>query len=160
RIKRGTNRPRHWIIAMGAMGAIVAFTAGNSHALSVAYANNNNGTLEIVRTTDEGADVFRFDIPPGVLRTVLESYEKVTGIKVESDNKGLFDVASPGVSGMMSSEQALQKILAGTGVSYTFKNPRLIALELHAEGAVVNVDQSDVKIVSSPKYTEPLRNIP
>ena len=54
------RRPRHWIIAMGAMGAIVAFTLGGSHKMMVAYAQDNNGTLEIVRTTDEGADVSRF----------------------------------------------------------------------------------------------------
>ena len=145
---------------MGAMGAIVAFTLGGSHKMMVAYAQENNGTLEIVRTTDEGADVYRFDIPPGVLKTVLESFEKTTGIKVDADNKDIFDVASPGVSGMFSSEQALQKILAGTGVSYTFKGTRQVALELHAEAAIVDVRQSDAKIVSSPKYTEPLRDIP
>jgi catecholate siderophore receptor len=160
RAKKARRGTRHWIIAMGAMGAIVAFTMGNSRQMMVAYAQENNGVLEVVRATDEGADVYRFDIPPGVLKTVLESFEKTTGIKVDAENKDVLDVASPGVSGMLTSEQALQKILAGTGVSYTFKGTRSVALELRAEAAVVTIEQSEAKIISSPKYTEPLRDIP
>lgn len=154
------RKPRHWIIAMGTMGAIVAFTMGGSRQMMVAYAQEDNGNLQIVSSVSEGADVYRFDIPAGVLRTVLESYEKTTGIAIETANKDVLDVMSPGVSGMLSAEQALQKILAGTGVSFTFKGAKAVALELRAEAATVEVEQSDARIVSSAKYTEPLRDIP
>lgn len=161
RNKAMSRKPRHWIIAMGTMGAIVAFTLGGSRDVMVAYAQENDGALQIVSTMNEGTDVYRFDIPAGVLRTVLEAYEKTTGIAVDTtSNKDILDVASPGVSGMLSAEQALQKVLAGTGVSFTFKGNKAVALELRAESAVVNVEQSEARIVSSPKYTEPLRNIP
>jgi catecholate siderophore receptor len=160
RNRSGKRGPRYWVVAFGTMGAIVAFTMGNSRAVRLGYAADRNGRVEIVNREAFGTDVYRFDIPAGTLKTALENFEKITGISFTLEKNDILEVPTPGVAGVFSAEQALQKILAGTGVSYTFKSAKAVLLEVHAEAAEVTVEAADAKIVSSPKYTEPLRDIP
>ncbi len=102
----------------------------------------------------------RFDIPPGTLGEVLTAFEKVTGISVEVQNEKMRDLASPGVSGIYSNEQALKQLLTGTGVSYSFADPKLVKLEIQAQSETVEVKSGGRVQLSSPKYTEPLRDTP
>ena len=101
----------------------------------------------------------RFDITPGPLGTALTSFEKVTGLTVEVANDNIRTLNSPGVSGVFSAEQALAQILHGTGVSYRFTGARAVALDLRIQVDAVEVT-GRMPSVSSPKYTEPLRDIP
>ena len=41
-------------------------------------------------------------------------------------------LASPGVVGRYSPEQALREILRGTGISYRFSDKQTVILEIHA----------------------------
>ncbi len=66
---------------------------------------------------------------------------------------------SPGVSGVYTVEQALKQILAGTGITYRVTAAETVTLELQGLAASVEVTGS-VSPPSSPKYTEPLRDIP
>ena len=69
---------------------------------------------------DELAQAQRsFDIPPQSLVGALAEFGQQSGMQV-SVSAGLAQgVASPGVSGSMTSVQALDRLLAGTGITYT-----------------------------------------
>ncbi|MEO6390775.1 MAG: TonB-dependent siderophore receptor [Pyrinomonadaceae bacterium] len=155
--KRG---PRYWILTVGAMGALVAFTVGNSRAVRIGYAAERNGRVEITDTSTVDRKILKFAIAPGRLEEVLEAFKSITGLTVTVEKPDMLNVTSGGVTGEFTAEQALQIVLAGTGISYSFEGSKSVALVIHAESATVTISDRDVKVISSPKYTEPLRNIP
>ena len=159
--KKGRRRgPRYWVIAFGAAGAIVAFTVGNSHRMFTTYAHERNGVLEISRSDDGKFTSIDFNIPAGKLREVLDAYRKKTGIEVTVSSDLILDLESPGVVGSLTAEQALKRIIEGTGVGYAFNDSRHARLVLEAEAANVDVVDTGARAVASTKYTEPLRDTP
>ena len=59
----------------------------------------------------------------------------------------------------MTAEEALRRLLAGTGVTYRFTAVATVTLDVSGPGESVDVVGDPVPL-SSPKYTEPLRNVP
>ncbi|MBC7901222.1 MAG: TonB-dependent siderophore receptor [Saprospiraceae bacterium] len=160
RNRTGKHGSRYWIVAFGTMGAIVAFTVGSSRAMNVAYAEHRDGGLAIGKRAGDDFSSIDFNIPAGTLREVIAAFQKKTNVEIKVENDSILGIASPGVVGNLNIEQALRQILNGTGVSYAFTGARTVLLNLQAESANVEIKGSDVKIVDSPKYTEPLRDIP
>src|SRR5262245_60276503 len=113
--RRGQRGPTYWV----AMGTLAAYTTGGSKTAMIAYAQESGG----LGKNDESAQtlaVRRFDIPPGPLSSVLDSFQSVTEMQVVVPNEAMLSLSSPGVSGLYSVEQALKQLLAGTGISYRF----------------------------------------
>ncbi len=137
---------------------IVAYTTGNSRHVSVAYAQNVGGSYRKA-AVDELAEKMGFHILAGPLSTVIEEFQKTTGVKISAEPE-IMTIDSPGVVGRYTIQQALDLILEGTGVSSIFIDSRNIKLEIRAQAASVEINGSDAEIVSSPKYTESLRNTP
>ncbi len=156
--KLAKRRPRAWILSTGIMGVLVAFTVGNSRDMMVAYASELNGKTEIVKKFKQQG--IEFNIPAGRLEDVIKVFQTLTGTQVKIEKTEIFDVRSNGVVGTFTVEQALQKILEGTGVSYSFKDSKTVLLELKAESATVEIKDENARAISSPKYTEPLRDTP
>src|ERR1700744_335125 len=117
--------PRYWV-AMGALAAYSA-TAGDKTALA-------QSQPEPVRQAQgnpvQALPAKRYDITPGPLTTVLESFETVAGIKVTAENQSLLGIQPPGVSGLYTVEQALQKLLADIGLDYSFQPDGSVLLSL------------------------------
>lgn len=149
------RKPRYWVVTVTALGVLVACSAGKSHAITLRYMAHDDPDAAA-----QAQQTKRFDIPRGTLGEVLTAFQNVTGVRVDLQNEKLRDIASPGVSGVYSTEQALKQILAGTGVSYVFSNANVVTLEIQAQSQVVNVLDAGNSQVTSPKYTEPLRNTP
>jgi catecholate siderophore receptor len=101
----------------------------------------------------------RFDIPPGTLRNVLAAFEAATKVKATLALHSLGDLQSPGVSGLHTAEQALEQILAGTGISYRFTAPNAVTLRLEAASEFVEV-QGSTALLSLRTFTESIRDIP
>ncbi|MGH9948262.1 MAG: TonB-dependent receptor domain-containing protein, partial [Pyrinomonadaceae bacterium] len=158
--RKGRRGPRYWIVAVGAMGSIIAFTVGNNRAMNVAYAENRDGGYVALRGPRNDFATIDFNIPAGSLRDVAAAFEKKTGVKITVENDNILTVTSPGVVGSFTVEQALRQILNGTGISYSFKGVRSVLLSVEAESASVEISGSEAKIIASPKYDGPLRNIP
>ena len=58
-------------------------------------------------------------------------------------------------------EQALQQLLAGTGVGFHLTGPAAVTLDLGSVSETVEVTgRASTGIVSSPKFTTPVRDIP
>jgi catecholate siderophore receptor len=103
----------------------------------------------------------RFDIPPGPLVDVLNRFAQTTGVMVTLSIESIGTIQSPGVTGLLTIERALDAMLAGTSVTFRFTSPNAAVLELRAPTESVDVTaRAPTAVVSSPKYTAPLREIP
>ncbi len=103
--------------------------------------------------------VQRFDIAPGPLETVISVFEKATAVSVRLSDERMRSLASPGVSGLFSAAQALEQLLAGTGLTYRFVAPGAVVLDVQGLAEAVEVT-GEAPSPSSPKFTEPLRDVP
>ena len=160
--RRKTRRhgAKYWVITVSTMGMLVAYSAGSSRAVTLRYVRGADPGIGSAFLQAQAQQTQRFDIPPGTLGEVLSAFEKITGISVEIQNEKMRDLASPGVSGIYSNDQALKQLLTGTGVSYTFADSRSVRLEIQAQSETVEVKGGGTIQLSSPKYTEPLLDTP
>jgi catecholate siderophore receptor len=152
--KRGCKgrRPSPWLVS----GALVAYGALGSRAVGRVQADTPS-FAESTGPADGRQPVRRFDVPAGTLADALKAYGEASGVGV-TIGSDVGAIVTSGVSGTFTPEQALRQLLAGTGVGYRFTSGDAVVVELRMRETV------DVTAVvakpASPKYTEPLRDIP
>ena len=163
RRKKNKNRnsnPGSWPVAYrwAAMGTLVAYSAVGTKTFNVARAQDvqrpgqANGSIS---QTQGSQPVRRFDIPAGSLDAVAAAFEQVTGISVSLSKEGFRTLASPGVSGVYTPEQALQKFLTNTGLTYRFASATAVLLDLKSVASTIEVTASGSALAAaSPKYSE------
>ena len=147
--------PKYWIVAIGAMGMLVAYCPRNSHNIVLGKVRDDS---KITATAPQ--QQMAFDIPAGTLESVLLVFQRTSGLQVVIPNEAMRSLPSPGVRGRHTSEQALREILRGTGVSYRFSDKQTVILEIHAGTASVDINDDGRVVLSSTKYTEPLLDTP
>ncbi|HEX2271428.1 MAG TPA: TonB-dependent siderophore receptor [Pyrinomonadaceae bacterium] len=155
RRRHGRRGPKYWIVAIGAMGVLVAYCPANSHNVVLGKAR-----LEDKPTVSEQQRQLVFDIPADTLEAVISKFQKIADLQVVIPNQAMRAIASPGVRGTFSPEQALREILRGTGISYRFTDKSTAILEIHTDTASVEVREDTRPVLSSPKYTQPLLDTP
>ena len=166
KIKAPRKKNKSWPAAYrwAAMGTLVAYSAVGSKSLNVARAQDvsGGGTANGPVAHTQGAQpVRRFEILAGPIDSVLATFEQITGIKSAVSQEGIRSVSSPGVSGLYTPEQALQKLLADTGLTYRFTAADAVALDLKTTASSVDVVTSvDALLTSTAKFTEPLLDTP
>src|SRR5688500_564464 len=143
--------PRYWIVAITAMGALVAYCPNRSH----------NIVLGKTRLSDEidaseQQRQIQFNIAADTLESVITKFQTTADIQVVIPNDAMRTLASPGVNGRYSPEQALREILRGTGISYRFADTKTVILEIHTEAESVEVRDDSRPMISSPKFTQPM----
>ena len=158
--ERGTIRPvrgkvRRWVSA-GKMGTLVVCTALGTTTISPVWALQVAEKSKAVYVENQTA-VRRFEIAAGSLGDVLNAYQTAAGWKVVLLKEGIRDLSSPGVSGSMTDEQALKRLLTDTGVTYRFTDAQTVTLDLRGPSDALSVT---AKELSSPKYMVPLRDLP
>ena len=136
------------------MGALIAYCPANSHNIVLGKARLDNDRAVQVQQQ------ITFNIPGGTLESVLLAFQKSSGLQVVIPNEAMRTLASPGVAGSYTSEQALREILRGTGISYRFSDKKTVILEIHAGTEEVEVRDEARVVLSSTKYTEPLLDTP
>lgn len=142
---------RNWIAA----GTIAAYTAGGGATKVVLAQNPTSANRKPAQTA---LPVVRFAIGEGALGDVIAEFQRLSGWTIEIPNEDMRGVASKGVSGQIPAEQALRQILAGTGLGYRITGATQAQLRFNE--VRIQVDVNDRAPVSSPRYTEPLRNLP
>jgi catecholate siderophore receptor len=163
--KAKTNYQNPWLIAhrWTAIGTVVACSAIGSKTMSVAHAQS----VPISQTQSQ-----RFDIAPGPLSDVLPQFSRAAGVTVTLSTDSIGTLASPGVSGTFTIQQALQHLLEGTSVTFRFTTPTAVTVQLrahtdsvevigHAPGADPYADPDapyKADRLSSTKFTEPVLN--
>src|SRR5262245_55445490 len=70
-----------------------------------------------------------FDIAPQPLGTALVRFSEATGIQLFLDSSVARGIQSPGVQGSMSRQEALNRLLAGSGLVYRFTNANTVTVE-------------------------------
>lgn len=139
---------------MGTMGMLIAYCPAKSHNIVLGKARLSEDAKVQVQQQ------IQFDIPAGTLESVLITFQKISGLQVVIPNEGMRPIASPGVSGLYSPEQALREILRGTGIDYRFSDKHTVILEIQAKTESVEIKDDSRVVLSSPKYTEPLLDTP
>src|SRR5579862_6631227 len=166
RIKSKTPRQQQknknsWPVAYrwAAMGTLVVYSAVGSKTFNVARAQ------DVTRTSTANGSVSlparRFDIPAGPLGEALAAFEQVTGFTVTVSKEGIRILPSPGVAGVYPDEQALQKLIADTGLTYRFTSTTAVSLDLKSVATSVEVTTSvDALASASPKFAQPILDTP
>jgi catecholate siderophore receptor len=163
---RRKSRQSSWPVAYrwAAMGTLVAYSAVGTKTFNLARAqdvtrpNPANGS---VSQTQGSQPVRRFDIPAGSLDSTLAAFEQVTGLSINYAKEGFRSLSSPGVSGVYTAEQALQRLLADTGLTYRYTAATAVTLDLKNVATSVEVTTSvDALAASSPKFSQPSLDTP
>jgi catecholate siderophore receptor len=153
RVRRRSSRAARSAqpLAAGALAACITVAqAGPALAQEKAEPRAAGGALQ------GQAPVLRFEIAAGRLGDALDAFRALTGAAV-SLPANVAELDSPGVAGVYTAEQALSRLLEGTGVAWRATGPAAYTLELRlAESVEVTARLRP----SSPKYTEPLRDLP
>ncbi|HEX5704167.1 MAG TPA: TonB-dependent siderophore receptor [Pyrinomonadaceae bacterium] len=152
--KRRLRGPRYWIVAMGTMGMLVAYCPAKSHQVILGKARLSEDS------TGQTPQQIQFDIPAGNLESVFTVFQKISGLQIVIPNEAMRAIASPGVTGRYSREQALREILRGTGIGYRFSDKQTVILEIQAKTESVEVKDDSGVVLSSTKYTAPLLDTP
>ncbi len=152
--ERRSRRTAPWVAA----GTLAAYTALGSRSAALAKGVEVDTTLEEAPAEQGQQPVLRYDIAAGALETVLAAYQSASGVVLTLPADSIKSLSSPGVSGVYTAEQALQKLLSGSGVTFRFSAPDAAALQVRLRESVEVT--ASVRAVASPKYTEPLRDIP
>jgi catecholate siderophore receptor len=175
-----SRRPRRRWVAVGAFAATTALAARMPAAAASLPPEFQGRTLDPLPATwlrepdekhprlvpamvarhDDGQPpaVTRFDIAPGPLATVIAAFEKITGYTVTLSDPALGEIASPGVSGVTTVDQALAQLLTGTGVSAKETGLRRVTLEL--AGVNESLEVTPAPRVASARYARPLAETP
>lgn len=83
----------------------------------------------------QAAAVRTFAIPPQPLADALTLFGQQAGVQVTARGDAVRDVRSPGVDGAMSVDQALGRLLAGTGLGYRIAPGGTVTVEAVAPAA-------------------------
>mgnify|MGYP001809819925 CR=1 FL=1 len=123
------NFPRQWQTFRGLLMAATVLTAATVAAAAAA---------EEARTTSVAqAQQRAFDISAQSLTDALALFGRQSGMQVSADSALIRGVSSPGVSGTMTPEQALTRLLAGTGIAYRLNGNTAMLEKAAATGALI-----------------------
>ena len=104
------------------------------------------------------ASTVEFNIQPGPLDDVIAAFQAATGVKVTLGLDSLGQIQSPGVTGRLTPERAVQTMLAGTSLAFRATSPGHFTIEVPSRSESVEVTAA-LPTVQSPKYSVPLRDI-
>ncbi|HET8728196.1 MAG TPA: secretin and TonB N-terminal domain-containing protein, partial [Alphaproteobacteria bacterium] len=114
---------------------LLATTASVSMAAAPALAASSVAAEVAQRETQN------FDIPAQPLAQALLRFSRETGIELFFDDVIARGINSPGVRGSFAREDALRRILAGTGLTYRFTNANTATLQKPAAASGAGVMQ-------------------
>ncbi len=121
--KKRLRRARYWVVALGTMGMLVAYCPAKSHQVILGKARLSEDS------TGQTPQQIQFDIPASNLETVFNAFQKISELQIVIPNEAMRAIASPGVTGRYSREQALREILRGTGIGYRFSDKQTVILQ-------------------------------
>jgi catecholate siderophore receptor len=130
-----------------------------------------------------------FNIPPQSLTTALPLFSQQSGLQISGDASVIRNLSTSGAQGRMAPEQALQRLLAGTGLSYRTAGSTALVLNKTVAASGPNPGPTDTQLatvrveaaaafapganpyadpeapykvdrLSSSKFTEPVLNTP
>lgn len=155
-LKQVKRRPRR---SVAVMGALVASTALGGR-FTPAYAGELRHSRPPYATVAEEQAV-RFDIPAGSLDVAITAFEATTHLKldVQVPLDTMSMVQTAGLSGTFTPEEGLRRLLDGSGMAARKVAAGAYIIEIRVAEESVQV-RGRMPSVASPKFTEPLRDVP
>lgn len=106
-----------------------------------------------------------FNIAPQSLTTALAQFGQQSGVQITADGDMVRNLSTPGVQDRMTPAQALQRLLAGTGLTYSIASNGTFALQKAVSQAGSNPNTIQLGTVrvegqSGPPSTSVLGNVP
>jgi catecholate siderophore receptor len=160
------RKPKHlsanWPVTyrLVAMGTLVAYTAFGATKITLAEPRQASSNSNQAQTASSPTPVRHFDIPAGSLDSAVTAFESATRIHVTFADEGIRSLSSPGVRGLYTDEQAIVRLLDDSGVAYRFTAGNEVTLRLAGGNTSVEVTADETPVITSPKYTEPLFEVP
>jgi len=133
------GRGRHkWLRTIAGMYGVVATVM----TPAIASGREPSGPGELAQAVERRS----FDIPAQPLQSALIAFGQQAGRQVAADGAGVRGVASPGVHGTMSVDEALRRLLAGTGFTFDSAAGSTIAVQRIAPaGGAMQLDPVQVQ---------------
>jgi len=107
------------------------------------------GVAIVALATPASAQVRAFNIQAGSLKSALDAYARQSGRQVIYRTDEVRGVQSPGATGSLTAEGALDALLARTGFSYRVDGSGAVAIVRSPEHASLPLDQSAPAAVAS-----------
>ncbi|WP_160109103.1 TonB-dependent siderophore receptor [Pseudomonas izuensis] len=100
---------------------------------------------------------FSFSMAAKPLPQALSDFSRVTGISVVYTDEAPYGLNAPAVNGQMSAEQALQRLLSGTGLTFRRTDGHTMALEPQPTEGALNLGATNITSVmeQSTSYQPP-----
>ncbi len=162
RIKKKTKRvrlrgARYWL----AVGTLAAYSAAGSGKVALAQTREEGKSRAITTDTIQAIPERRYDIPSDSLGSAIDAVEEVSGLRVEVEDQALLTIQCSSVRGIYTLDQALGKLLNGTGLEYEFTDGKSVKIHLKTSITSVQVNDSFSVLSSSmPKYQQRLTDTP
>ncbi len=141
--KRGTARL--FVLSAAFLASTVA---GNAPRMAAAQTS----------TASAQASAVQFNIQAGPLNDVIAAFQAATGAKITLALDSIGQIQSPGVTGRLTPERALQTLLAGTSLAFRSPAQGQFTIDVQTRSESVEVT-APLPMVQSPKYSVPLRDI-
>ena len=161
KIKKKTDPQRRlprtrYLVALGTLTAYSAAGTGKV-ALAQEKTQPHKNTAVQIQTLPKR----RYEIPAAPIEVILSTFTTVSALNVSVQDPAILSVASPGVSGIYTPEEALSKLLENTGLRFRPIGPHAVILEIAPAVTSVNVT-AEASILASalPKYQQALNDIP
>ena len=87
---------------------------------------------------------FNFALAAKPLPQALSDFSRVTGQSVVYTDEAPYGLTAPAVNGQMSAEQALQKLLTGSGLSFRRTDSHTLALEPQPTAGALNLGATTI----------------
>lgn len=112
----------HWRQGVSAIALLAAFGIGTAMAQTAPAGGGATGQLA------QATQTYRLDIPAKPLLAALADFTAVTGVQIVRPNDGISGTA-PAVSGTYTADEALRRLLSGSGITWRFTDGRTVVLE-------------------------------
>ena len=90
---------------------------------------------------------FNFAMDAKPLPQALSDFSRITGISVVYTDEAPYGVTAPAVSGQMSAEQAIQRLLSGSGLTFRRTDAHTLALEPQPTEGALNLGATTITSV-------------
>lgn len=90
---------------------------------------------------------FNFAMDAKPLPQALSDFSRITGISVVYTDEAPYGVTAPAVSGQMSAEQAIQRLLSGSGLTFRRTDTHTLALEPQPTEGALNLGATTITSV-------------
>ena len=90
---------------------------------------------------------FNFAMDAKPLPQALSDFSRITGISVVYTDEAPYGITAPAVSGQMSAEQAIQRLLSGSGLTFRRTDAHTLALEPQPTEGALNLGATTITSV-------------